>query len=104
MLLFLTGQLRRRTKVEQRDFLASYLADSGILFDQDFDAAGDGDGDDGAKEAEHVSADDHGDEDDDGAEVEGATLDFRREDVDFDEAVDDVKCEPDDGHEGVVED
>lgn len=75
----------------------------GVFVDDDFDTTCNGDGDNGTKKAECVSADGDGDEDDDWAKIEGVALDFGGEDVDFDKAVNHIEDEPNDSHEGVAE-
>ena len=73
------------------------FAEVRIFFEDDFDTAGDRDGDDGAGEAEHIHADDDGGEDEGGREVQGIALEFRGDEVVFDLFVDDVENEENDG-------
>ena len=79
------------------------FSDFGELVKNNLDAAGNRDCYDGAEKAHHVGADSDGDEDDKGREIEGIALDFGFEDVGFDDAIDGVVNNPEDGSEGVVE-
>ncbi len=73
------------------------FADVRELFEDDFDAAGDRDGNDGADEAEHVHADDDCGEDEGSREVKGVALELRGDEVVFDLGVDDIENEENDG-------
>lgn len=63
---------------------------------EDFDAASNRDGDNGADKAKDADADNDGDEDEGGGEVERVALDFGGDDIVFDLFVDDIKDEEDD--------
>lgn len=62
---------------------------SAVFFEEDFDTAGDWDGDNCADKTESVDADSNGGENSEGWELHAFTLDFWRDDVGFDLEVDD---------------
>ncbi len=73
-----------------------------VFFDEDFDAAGDWNGDNCASEAESIDADSNGGKNNEGRELHTFTLDFRRDDIGFDLEINDgIDKEGDAGAEGV---
>lgn len=73
------------------------LSDGGDFFENNFDAAGDWNGDNGADEAKGIDANDDSGEDDGGGEALGVALELGGNEIVFDLSVDDVEDEEDDG-------
>lgn len=76
------------------------FSDSGDFFEKNFNAAGDRDGDNSAKQTESIDTDDDGGEDDGGRETLGLALEFGGDEIIFDLGVDDVENKESDGGDG----